>query len=51
MRGGDHSYPGIQLAAWNVTEDKLHQICFSATHLKLPATSILPMGQLRSATR
>ena len=26
MRGGDHSYPGLQLAAWNVIEDQLHQI-------------------------
>ena len=20
MRGGDHSYPGLQLAAWNITK-------------------------------
>ena len=48
MRGGDHSYPGVQLAAWNVTIEKLHQIYFLATYLKLLATSILPVGRLRS---
>ena len=41
MRGGDHFYPGVQFAAWNVTEGKLRQIYFSATFLKLLATSIL----------
>ena len=51
MHGGDHSYPGVQLAAWNVTKEKLHQIYFPATYLKLLTTSILPVGQLRSAAR
>ena len=51
MRGGDHPYPGVQFTAWNVTKDKLHQIYFSATYLKLLTTSILPVGQLRSAVR
>ena len=23
MRGGDHSYPGVQFAAWNVTKEKI----------------------------
>ena len=49
MRGGDHSYPGVQLAAWNVTIEKPHQIDCLATYLKLLATSILPMAQLRLA--
>ena len=49
MRGGDHSYPGVQLAAWNVTIEKLHQIYFLATYVKLLATSILPVGRLRLA--
>ena len=29
MRGGDHSYLGVQLAVWNVTEDKLYYRHFS----------------------
>ena len=49
MCGGDHSYPGIQLAAWNVTIEKLHQIYFIAIYLKLLPISILPMGRLRLA--
>ena len=49
MRGGDHSYPGVQLAAWNLTIEKLHQIYCLATYLKLLATSILPVEQLRLA--
>ena len=28
MRDGDRSYPGVQLAAWNVTEDQLHRRYF-----------------------
>ena len=24
MRGGDLSYPGIKLTAWNIAEDGLH---------------------------
>ena len=51
MHGGDHSYPGVQLAAWNVTKEKLHQIYFRATYLKLLTTSTLPVGQQRSAAR
>ena len=47
MRGGDHSYPGVQLAAWNITKEKVPQIHFPATYLKLLTTSILPVGQLR----
>ena len=34
MLGGDHSYPGVQLVTWNVTEEKLHQIYSPATYLK-----------------
>ena len=49
MRGGDHSYPGVQLATWNVTIEKLHEIYFLSTYLKLLATSILPVGRLRLA--
>ena len=49
MSGGHHSYPGVQLAVWNVTEEKLHQKYFPATYLKLLTTSILPVGQLQSA--
>ena len=42
-------YPGVQLAAWYVTIEKLHQIFFLVTYLKLLATSILPVGRLRLA--
>ena len=38
----DHSYPRVQLAAWNVTEEKLHQIYFPVTYLKFLTTSIYP---------
>ena len=51
MRGEDHSYPGVQLEAWNVTKKKLHQKYFPATYLKLLTPSIIPMGQLRSGAR
>ena len=51
MLGGDHSYSGVQLAAWNVTIKKLHQIYCLVTYLKLLATSILPVGRLRLAAR
>ena len=51
MRSGDHSYPGVQLASWNVTEETLHQIYFPASYFKLLTTSILPVEQLRSAAR
>ena len=47
MRGGDHSYPGVRLAAWNVTEETLYQGYFLVTYLKLLTTSILPVGKLR----
>ena len=30
MRGGDHSYPGVQLSAWNVTKDQLLRRQFPA---------------------
>ena len=49
MCGGDHSYLGVQFAAWNVTEENLLQRYFPPTYLKLLTTSILPTGQLRSA--
>ena len=49
MRCGDHSYPGVQLAAWNVTKEKLHQIYFLVTYLKLLAASMIPVGRLGSA--
>ena len=51
MHGGDHSYSGVQLAAWNVTKEKLHQIYFPTIYVKLLTTSILPVGQMRSAIR
>ena len=51
MLGGDCSYPGVQLAAWNVTEEKCHQKYFPATYLKLFTTPFLPVGQLQSAAR
>ena len=53
--------PDVQLTAWNVTkeklhqiyfpEKKLHQIYFPETYLKLLTTSIISVGQLRSASR
>ena len=49
MHGGDHSYPGVQLVTWSVTEENVHQIYFPATNLKLLTTSILLVGQLRLA--
>ena len=47
--GGDHSYPGVQIAAWNVTIEKFNQISCLATYLKLLTTSILLVAQLRLA--
>ena len=38
MRGGDYSYLGIQLEAWNVTEDRLPHRYFPAIFLKLVTT-------------
>ena len=49
MRSGNHSYLGIQLAAWSVIKEKFDQIYFPLTYLKLLITSILPLKQLRSA--
>ena len=49
MRGGDHSYPDVQLAAWNVTREKIHQIYFLVIYLKLLETSILPVRRLQLA--
>ena len=49
MRGGDHSYPGAQLAAWNVIREKIHQIYFLVIYLKLLETSILPVRRLQLA--
>ena len=28
--GGHHTYPGLQFAAWNLTEDQLHDKYFPA---------------------
>ena len=50
MRGGDRSYPGVQLPVWNVTKGKLHQSYLLSTYLKLLSASILTVRQLRSAT-
>ena len=46
MRARDHPYPGVQLAAWNVTEDMLPHRYFPAKSLKLLRTSLLSVGQL-----
>ena len=46
MRGGDHSYPDVKLAARNFTEIRLHHRYFSVNFLKLMVTPILPAGQL-----
>ena len=46
MCGGDRSYPGVQLAAWKVTEVRLHHRYFSVNFLKLATNPILPVGQL-----
>ena len=47
MRGGDHSYPYVQLPAYNITEDSLSQI-FSTKLFEITAP-ILPVGQQSSA--
>ena len=44
-------YSDVQPEAWKFSEEKLHQIFFCATYLKLLTTSILSVGQLRSAAR
>ena len=49
MRGRDHSYLDVQLATWNVTKEKLHQIYFLAAYLKSLAASVIPVGLLGSA--
>ena len=46
MRGGNHSYPGVQLAAWNLTEDRLYHRQFPTDFLKLLTAPILPVGRL-----
>ena len=40
-RGGDQSYPDVQLAAWNVTEARLHHWQFSIVFLKWQLSSHL----------
>ena len=50
MRSGGHPFPDVHLAAWNVTKEKLPQIYFPTTNLKLLTTSILPVGQLQSVS-
>ena len=47
----DHPYSGVHLAAWNVTGEKALQKYFPVTYLKSLATSVLPVGQLRSDAR
>ena len=46
MRGGNHSYLGVELATSNITEDRLPPRNFPANILKLVTTLILPFGQL-----
>ena len=46
MRNVNHSYPGVQLAAWNVTEVKLDQRYFPVNFFKLVTSPILLVGQL-----
>ena len=41
MRGGDHYYPGVQFAAWNVTEEKVHQRYFPAIFFYIIGTSVM----------
>ena len=45
MRGEDHSYPSVQLAASNFSKGKLYQRYFAVTYLKLLTTSILPVDK------
>ena len=49
MRDGDYSNPDLQLATWNVTEDRLHFRYFPANFLKFLITTILIVVQLSSA--
>ena len=46
MRGRDNSYPGVQLAALKVAEDRFHHRLFPANCLKLIATPTLPVEQM-----
>ena len=46
MRDGHHFYPGVQLVASNVTEDRLHHRYAPANFLELVTTPILPFEQL-----
>ena len=48
MRGVNHFYPGIQLAFWNFTEERLRQRHFPVIFLKLLTSQTLPVGQLWS---
>ena len=49
MGDRDHSHPGVQLMAWNVTEEKRQKRYFAPTYLKLLTKSILPVGKMQSA--
>ena len=49
MRRGDHCFPDLKLASWNVNEDRLYHRYFSANFLKLLTTAVIPVGQFRSA--
>ena len=61
MLGGDHSHPGVQLAAWNVTEvgyiyniynRYIYIYIYIYIHLSptyIFTTPILPVGQLSSS--
>ena len=49
MRGGDLSYPGVKLTAWNIAEDGLHYRYLSMIFLGLPIIPIHPVGQMWSA--
>ena len=46
MDGGDCSYPGVQLPAWKVPQERLHRIYFPANFLKLVTTPNLFVEQL-----
>ena len=35
MHGRDHSYPGLQLAAWHVTEDRLPHLYFPVNFFEI----------------
>ena len=46
MRGGDLSYPGVKLTAWNIAEDGLHYRYLPMIFLGLPIIPIHPVGQM-----